>query len=61
MNLVIAVTGQEKSTMEVKEEERRGRVPSVVIMWRMAACHGWLVNGIDARPLSLSASMQRGT
>ena len=27
----------------------------MVIMWRMSSCHGWLVNAIDARTLSLSA------
>ena len=46
---------KEKQYKETCKKGEGGIVTSVVIMRRMAACHGWLVNGIDACLLSLSA------
>lgn len=48
-----------KAVQRVVQEGKAGIVTSVVIMWWIAACHGRLVNGIDARLLSL-CSLQRG-
>lgn len=53
-------TEKEKQYKESCKKGEGGIVTSVVIMRWMAACHGWLVNGIDARLLSLSAACGGG-
>lgn len=53
-------TEKEKQYEESCKKGEGGIVTSVVIMRWMAACHGWLVNGIDACLLSLSAACRGG-